>query len=170
MGTETLQTTTWSTLVEDPRWQLVERIVASAYFAKSDRLCRLLLYIFELSLEGRDEEINEVNIGCRLFGGSGYCPSFDGIVRSHASRMRQRLQQYFENEGSQEPIRLLVPKGAYVPVFMPRLLEEPAQEPPHPQTPPPDASAIRRGDLRQSGHARNHSLIWILSVALSLVS
>jgi hypothetical protein len=170
MGTETLQTTTWSTLVEDPRWQLVERIVVSAYFAKSDRLCRLLLHICELSLEGRDDEINEVNIGCRLFGRSGYDPSIDGIVRSHASRMRQRLQQYFENEGSQEPIRLLVPKGAYVPVFMPRSLEEPAQEPAPTDTTLPDASAIRRGDLRQSGHARNHSLIWILSVALSLVS
>ena len=170
MGAETLQTTTYSAPVDDPRWQLVERIVVSAYFAKSDRLCRLLLHICELSLEGRDDEINEVNIGSRLFGRSGYDPSIDGIVRSHASRMRQRLQQYFENEGSQEPIRLFVPKGAYVPVFVVHITEEQASEPVPADTILVETGTPLREDVPTSGDARNHSLIWILSVALALVS
>jgi hypothetical protein len=95
----------------------VERIVASPSFVKSDRLCSFLTYICELSLTGRNDEINEVNIGARLFGRPGYDPSIDGIVRSHASRMRQRLEQYFGQEGAEEPIRLTIPKGAYIPVF-----------------------------------------------------
>ena len=170
MGAETLQTTTCSALVEDPRWQLVERIVASAYFAKSDRLCSLLLHICELSLEGRDDEINEVNIGCRLFGRSGYDPSVDGIVRSHASRMRQRLQQYFENEGSQEPIRLLVPKGAYVPVFVLRSLEERGPGPAPTNILFPEAGTLRAEKKTPPRPASNRPLIWTLSVALALVS
>jgi hypothetical protein len=31
--------------------------------------------------------------------------------------MRQRLEQYFSQEGAEEPIRLTIPKGAYIPVF-----------------------------------------------------
>jgi hypothetical protein len=108
------------TLTEDARWSLVERIVASPSFAKSDRLRQFLTFICQLSLQGRDQEINEVNIGAQLFGRPNYDPSVDGIVRSHASRMRQRLDQYFTREGSDEPIRLIIPKGTYVPVFEPR--------------------------------------------------
>jgi hypothetical protein len=104
-------------LAQDPRWGLVERIVASPSFVKSDRLCSFLTHICELSLTGRNDEINEVNIGARLFGRPDYDPSIDGIVRSHASRMRQRLEQYFSQEGAEEPIRLTIPKGAYIPVF-----------------------------------------------------
>lgn len=110
------------TLAGDPRWGLVERIVASPSFAKSERLCTFLTYVCELSLRGRDDEINEVNIGARLFGRPNYDPSVDGIVRSHASRMRQRLDQYFSREGAGEPIRLVIPRGAYLPVFEPRLV------------------------------------------------
>jgi hypothetical protein len=101
----------------DPRWNLVERIVTSSSFAKSDRLCQFLLHVTELTLQGREGEINEINIGARLFGRANYDPSVDGIVRSHASRMRHRLDRYFLNEGAGESIRLIIPKGAYVPVF-----------------------------------------------------
>jgi hypothetical protein len=31
--------------------------------------------------------------------------------------MRHRLEQYFSQEGADEPIRLTIPKGAYIPVF-----------------------------------------------------
>jgi hypothetical protein len=109
-------------LTEDPRGSLVQRIVASPSFAKSDRLRQFLTFICELAIQGRAQEINEVNIGARLFGRLDYDPSVDGIVRSHASRMRQRLDQYFSQEGSDEPIRLTIPRGSYVPVFEPRPL------------------------------------------------
>jgi len=107
-------------LAEDPRWSLVERIVASPSFVKSDRLCSFLIYICQLSLTGRNDEINEISIGAHLFDRPNYDPSIDGIVRSHASRMRHRLEQYFSEEGSEESIRLIIPKGAYIPVFEPR--------------------------------------------------
>lgn len=108
------------TAAEDPRCEVLERVLASPSFAKSDRLCQLLKFICELSLQGRDDEINEVNIGARLFGRANYDPAVDGIVRSHASRLRQRLDQYFNAEGADEPLRITIPKGTYVPVFEPR--------------------------------------------------
>src|SRR5580698_8343311 len=103
---------------ENPRWELVERIVASPSFVKSPRLCSILLFVCELSLSGRNDEINELNIGATVFGrAQNYDPSVDGIVRSHASRLRQRLEQYFNEEGAHETVRLLIPKGGYMPFF-----------------------------------------------------
>jgi hypothetical protein len=152
----------------DPRWELVERIVASPCFVKSPRLCSFLVYICDLYLQGRADEINELNIGEALFDRpANYDPSADGIVRSHASRLRQRLDQYFSEEGAQESIRLLIPKGGYMPVFESRTLSRP-----HPETlslirsADPVVAPLKHEPLAQTD--RNFRLLWILSVALAL--
>lgn len=89
------QTETAPSLAGDPRWELVERITASPSFVKSPRLCSILVFICELSLSGRNDEISEVNIGASVFGrAQDYDPAIDGIVRSHASRLRQKLEQF----------------------------------------------------------------------------
>ncbi len=148
----------------DPRWELVERIVASPCFVKSPRLCSFLIYICDLFLRGRADEINELNIGEALFDRpANYDPSADGIVRSHASRLRQRLDQYFSEEGAQEPIRLLIPKGGYMPVFEPHTLATPQPET-MPFPPGADSVALPAQDPRDT-HRRS---LWILSVALAL--
>ena len=151
-----------------PRWELVERIVASPCFVKSPRLCSFLIYICDLFLRGRADEINELNIGEALFDRpANYDPSADGIVRSHASRLRQRLDQYFSEEGAQEPIRLLIPKGGYMPVFEPRTLATPRRRPSLfravqiPSPPPVKDEPLTSTD----GNFRS---LWILSVALAL--
>lgn len=159
-----------SPLVGDPRWQLVMRIVASPYFVNSDRLCSFLIYICEQSLQGRADEINEVNIGAQLFDRPGYDPSVDGLVRSHASRMRQKLEQYFSSEGSQEPIRLLIPKGAYIPIFEPRSSIGMAPEVSPPDVVFPAISPIKPKDEPKLKSFSRHPLIWILSAALALAS
>jgi hypothetical protein len=97
---------------------LVRRIVHSPTFARSERLGTLLTYVCDLTLNGREAEINEQKIGQAVFGRSPeYDSSADGIVRSQASRLRQRLELYFQQEGADEPIRVVIPRGGYVPVF-----------------------------------------------------
>jgi hypothetical protein len=152
----------------DPRWELVERIVASPCFVKSPRLCSFLVYISDLFLRGRADEINELNIGEALFDRpANYDPSADGIVRSHASRLRQRLDQYFSEEGAQEPIRLLIPKGGYMPVFEPRTLSSPhAETLSFARSADPAAPPVKHEPLTQTD--RNFRSLWILSVALVL--
>jgi hypothetical protein len=67
------------------------------------------------------KEINEQKIGEAVFGRSrNYDSSIDGIVRTQASRLRQKLELYFNEEGLDEPIRIVIPRGGYVPVFEPR--------------------------------------------------
>jgi hypothetical protein len=154
----------------DSRVELVERIVASPSFVKSPRLCNLLTYICNLSFQGRTDEINEINIGVALFGRSpDYDPSVDGIVRSHASRLRQRLEQYFSEEGSNEPIRLSIPKGAYLPEFSPHTIAE------YPPKLRPAELLAEESDLEIATEALQHQArrhpsltTWILSLALAL--
>lgn len=105
----------------DSRRVLVDRIITSSTFAKCERLSSLLAYVCDLTLSGRAKELNEQNIGEAVFGRSqNYDSSIDGIVRTQASRLRQRLELYFNEEGLEEPIRIVIPRGGYVPVFEPR--------------------------------------------------
>jgi len=100
------------------RRELVRRIVHSPTFARSERLATLLTFVCDLALKGRQAEINEHTIGHAVFGRSrDYDSAVDGIVRSQASRLRRRLELYFEQEGADEPIRVVIPRGGYVPVF-----------------------------------------------------
>ena len=103
---------------------LLRRIVLSSAFAKSPRLSHFLRYICTEAEEGRQNKINEQRIGNAVFGRDpDYDSTVDSIVRSHASRLRLRLREYFETEGLNEPIILTVPKGSYIPRFEPRPLE-----------------------------------------------
>ena len=155
---------------EDPRWELVERIVASPSFVKSPRLCSILLFVCELSLSGRNDEINELNIGATVFGrAQNYDPSVDGIVRSHASRLRQRLEQYFNEEGAHETTRLSIPKGGYVPVFQQKTPSWSAEEmEPAAFFATADHAASIRESPVSSSERLNRRALWILSVALVL--
>jgi Tol biopolymer transport system component len=47
-----------------------------------------------------------------------YDPRFDSIVRVNVSRLRQRLAEYYAEEGSNEPIRIEIPRGSYVPILV----------------------------------------------------
>jgi hypothetical protein len=97
---------------------LVDRIVASTLFCRSARLCEMLRYMTRRVLDEAALEIHEEEIGTRLFGRQlDYDKGVDPIVRVQASHLRKRLAQYFESEGSLEPVYLEIPKGAYMPVF-----------------------------------------------------
>ena len=86
-------------------------------FARSEQLSRLLRFLVERHLEGRDQEIKESVIGVEVFGRDpDYNPKFDPIVRTEARRLRARLNEYYESEGKDDAVRIDLPKGGYVPV------------------------------------------------------
>jgi hypothetical protein len=106
---------------EDPRWMLVQRIVASSYFRRSTLLINFLLFVCDRYLSGQTSEINEKQIGFHVFGrGEGYNASDDNIVRNYARTLRKRLDEFFSGEGKHEALTLFIPRGGYVPVFAPR--------------------------------------------------
>jgi hypothetical protein len=107
-----------TSLDRDPRWQLVQRIVATPNFARSPRLSSFLLYVCRQSILGRSAGLSEQKIGEIVFKRPvGYDSRDDNIVRSHASRLRHRIEAYFREEGASETLRISIPRGGYIPMF-----------------------------------------------------
>jgi hypothetical protein len=105
-------------LATDPRWLSVQRLVNTESFAKASRLSSFLLYVVERFLQGRTDEITEQQIGVHVFGRpADYNPGEDNIVRQTARQLRQRLALYYQEEGRNEQIQVVVPRGGYIPQF-----------------------------------------------------
>ncbi|WP_213806083.1 hypothetical protein [Granulicella sp. dw_53] len=152
----------------DSRRALVSRVVGSSVFAKSERLSTFLSLVCELALTGRASEINEQKIGSMLFGrAADFDSSVDGIVRTQASRLRQRLDLYFNGEGANEPVRIVLPRGTYVPLFERRLPIEAAASA-LPISEPVQESFVERGFLDTKKTGVRISLAWVLVVVLSI--
>ena len=103
----------------------------------------------------------------RCFGGSqDYDSAVDGIVRSQASRLRQRLEMYFEQEGSNEPVQIVIPRGGYVPIFQTQSTFAPAPPVTDPLRPIPETPFLdpnKTGATHPRGIFSRQWLPWGLS-------
>jgi len=98
----------------------LERILASAHFATAKSSARFLRYVVAETLAGRGDQIKEYVVGVAVFErGDAYDPRADAVVRVEATRLRHRLRDYYQNDGCADPVSIELPKGSYVPVFLP---------------------------------------------------
>src|SRR5579862_190309 len=96
----------------------LERVLSSACFARSDGLSRLLRFLVERQLNGRECELKESTIGVEVYGRKpDYDLRRDSTVRSEVARLRARLSQYYASEGRQDALTIELPKGGYVPAL-----------------------------------------------------
>src|SRR5437764_9207762 len=96
----------------------LERILRSAPLVTSPSLSRFLRYIVEETLAGRGGAIREYTLGVHVFDrGEDFNPRLDPIVRVQARNLRARVAKYYEGAGANDPVRIELPKGTYVPVF-----------------------------------------------------
>jgi hypothetical protein len=103
----------------------LERILNSAQLVTSPSLSRLLRYIVEETLAGRSAEIREYTLGVHVFDrGEDFNPRLDPIVRVQARNLRSRVAKYYEGPGAEDPVRIELPKGTYVPIFHKNVVEE----------------------------------------------
>ena len=96
----------------------LRRIVESSEFAGAERLKAFLTYIVEQEIAGNKGKIVGKTILSDVYN-NGLRSDVDSatVVRVDASRMRQRLFAYYNGEGREDPVRLSVEKGGYVPCF-----------------------------------------------------
>ena len=98
--------------------QAVSRLLASKGFVRSTRLRALLEYLVEESLAGRGEKIKATTVAIEVFGrDENFDQQADPIVRVEAGRLRQRLAEYYREQGEADPVGIDIPKGGYRPVF-----------------------------------------------------
>src|SRR5436853_7783832 len=97
----------------------LEKILSSQAFGNGTQTSRMLRFLVERTLENREGEIKESVLGVEVFGRPSFDPRTDPIVRVEASRLRQKLTSYYQSEGKQDAVRIVLPKRGYVPVFEP---------------------------------------------------
>ncbi len=101
---------------EDPLHQreAVGRILGSSAFQRSHRLSQLLEYIAGRTLDGDFEALKESAIGQHVFARPpAYNSAEDNIVRASVRQLRRKLDEYYAGEGSEDEIRVMIPKGSY---------------------------------------------------------
>jgi hypothetical protein len=100
--------------------QQVQRILKSATFRNAVTLQQLLQFLTARVFEGGAEALKEYTIGVEAFGRSqDFDPKTDTIVRVQIHRLRQKLMEYYDADGSRDPILVEIPKGHYLPTFEP---------------------------------------------------
>ncbi len=96
----------------------LERILGSAEFRASDRGRDFLRYVIEEALAGRARRLKGFAIAVSVFGrDESFDPAADPVVRLEARRLRRELEHYYFTAGRNDPVRISIPKGAYVPTF-----------------------------------------------------
>jgi hypothetical protein len=119
---KTLPEQHWETIEfeGDNRWELIQRVIESPHLIGSARLRDFLLHVTACAIRETPEDATEQQIGIQVFQRSpGFNSSEDSIVRSQARLLRLKLSAYFNAEGASEPLIIEIPKGHYLPVFLP---------------------------------------------------
>ena len=96
----------------------LERLFASGDFDASPRSREFLCYIVEETAAGRAAQLSQTEIARRVFRRrDDFDPNVDPIVRIQAGRLRRSLERYYLLAGRDEPVRIDLPRGSYVPVL-----------------------------------------------------
>lgn len=98
--------------------QQLDRILASSQFSETTRLARFLEHVVRQTLDGNQAALKGYTIGLDVFDKpEDFDPSIDTIVRVQAGKLRSRLDLFYADEGRDDPVRIIIPKGSYSAVF-----------------------------------------------------
>src|SRR5262249_16094358 len=96
----------------------LERILHGRTLHGSDNLKAFLRFVVDRSIENQEGQLKEYVIPREVFGrSSDFDSSVDTVVRVQAGRLRTKLHEYYETEGKDDGLIILLPKGQYTPVF-----------------------------------------------------
>jgi hypothetical protein len=93
-----------------------------------------------MELRGLGHTLHEYLIGVEALGRpNAYSTDEDSSVRRRAYALRRKLDEVYADELASAPIRIVVPKGSYVPFFVSNVASEVARDAFRLQGPAPDS-------------------------------
>src|SRR5215467_2851237 len=96
----------------------LDRILHGRALHGSDSLKAFLRFVVDKSIENQESQLKEYVIATEVFGrGSDFDSRVDSVVRVQAGRLRTKLHEYYETEGRDDRLMIVLPKGQYTPVF-----------------------------------------------------
>jgi tetratricopeptide (TPR) repeat protein len=149
----------------------LNRLLASASFARSSRLTGFLRFIVTEQLSGCSTPPKEYTLGVQVFDRDpSYDPRIDPIVRVQARQLRFKLREYYETAGREDPIRIEIPKGSYVPEIT-YAVGIAAEEPLAGESAPPPMTELAGLDLAPPASPAPHwNARWLVAVALLIAA
>jgi TolB-like protein len=84
----------------------LEKLRASATFARAEQLRRLLEWLVSRSLSSGGEAPTEKEVGEQALHRKDYDPQTESLVRKEMSRLREKLARYYAQEGAHDRIRI----------------------------------------------------------------
>ena len=96
----------------------LEHMLASPDFHATPQQSALLNHLVNQALSDKAREIKEETVAAEVFGrGLDFNPGVDPIVSLQADILRRVLARYYKTAGKNDPIRIDIPPGTYIPVF-----------------------------------------------------
>jgi TolB-like protein len=106
----------WSESDQSAIREQLDRVLKSGPFHQSQRRQRFLEYLVNETLAGRGGRLKAYTIAVEVFERpQSFDPLVDPLVRVEAGRLRDKLREYYEVEGSADAVRIDLPKGSYAP-------------------------------------------------------
>lgn len=92
----------------------LEKIFASTVFKGSPRQQRFLDYLVSNTMSGESDRLKGYTIAVDVFDRKeSFDPNLDAIVRVEATRLRNKLREYYAGQGESDTLRIEFPKGGY---------------------------------------------------------
>lgn len=98
----------------------LDRILSSETFRRVQKADELLAYVIAQTLLGNSERVKESTIALAVYEKTDFDPMVDTTVRVAAKDLRQRLADYYADEGRDDALEILIRVGTYVPEFRDR--------------------------------------------------
>ena len=96
----------------------LKRILKSSEFKATDKQKKFLSFVVDETLKDRASQLKGYTIGVDVYKRKeNFDPQMDPIVRLEAGRLRRALENYYQEAGRNDPVRIEIPKGGYVPTF-----------------------------------------------------
>lgn len=104
---------------ESDKRAALAQVLTSTTFVRASQVRNFLRYICEMELRGLGHTLHEYLIGVEALGRpNAYSTDEDSSVRRRAYALRRKLDEVYARELADAPIRIVVPKGSYVPFFI----------------------------------------------------
>lgn len=146
----------------------VNAVLESEAFARCDQLKSFLRYVCELEIAGRGDDIKEYLIGVEALGRpDDYSPGDDSAVRSRAYALRRKLQEFYDHELPDAPIRIELPKGSYRPRFVECQLPAKSGDAVELATPAPSLPILSATPLLAQHRAKSLALAFLAGMLLA---
>ena len=142
----------------------IRAISESSTFSHSVRQTKLLEYICNKVLLGEAEHIKAATIAMEVFGRPwDFDETKDAIVRVEAHRLRRKLAKYYDEQGADDPLRIVLTPGKYIPEF--QLNDVSAEQPMEPTAP---SAPIHPKKFRLSLPVFSGTLLVVVAAAIAI--